>query len=63
MKTLKVGDKVYNFERKETITKIVKSKTNPNITRYMTVTKNGSPNMFTSQDLCTDAKDRIVLIK
>lgn len=63
MLNIKVGDKIYNFERKETVVSISKSKTNPSITRYNTICKNGSSNMFTSQDLCPDSKGRITMAK
>lgn len=63
MRIIQVGDKIYNFDRKETVVRICKSTSNPSILRYYTVTENGSPNMFTSQDLCIEAKGRIRLIK
>ena len=61
MKILNVGDKIYNFERKETIIGIEKSRTNLGILKYFTKTKNGSVNMFTSKDLTSDNKNRILL--
>lgn len=59
MKILNVGDKIYNFERKETIIGI--ERTNSGILKYFTKTKNGSVNMFTSKDLTSDNKNRILL--
>lgn len=48
MLNLKIGDKIYNFGRMETITKIVNA---GSFRKYYTETRRGSENFFTSKDL------------
>ena len=57
----KVGDKIYNFGRTETVINI---KNKGPVRFYYTVTKRGSVNLFSSKDLCEQAiKDKRISLK